>query len=127
MRRLVPLALAAVTASLVTLPARADAPGQECWTYLVLAKTGQDRGCATIGGTLPNDDQRILTVAVQTGQVTATLACGGDPLIEKTIVVTAPFTDSVTVDRTTYCWATLTATVDNTTAVAVDRSGEIQK
>ena len=127
MRRTVPLALAAVAASLVALPARADAPGPECWSHLVLAKAGESFECDTIGGTLPNDDQRLFTVSVATGQVTATLGCGGDPVLEKTIVVTAPFTDTVTVDRASFCWARLTATVPNTTAVGVSRSGEVQK
>ena len=132
MRIAVPLAALAV-AALPALPASADYPPTDCSAYLILATTSQSSGCNTIGASplVSGADHRVMTVYVQTGQVSATLGCGGDGYHsypeEKTIVVTAPWSGSATVDRTSYCWMSLTATVDGTTAYASNDSAAYLK
>lgn len=126
-----PLALSAVALVAATaLPAHADYPPTDCAAALALAAAGTATGCSTIGAApVPGSNARFLDVAVQTGQVAATLGCGGDgwnnTVEERTIVVTAPWTGSATVARTSYCWVRLTALVDDTTAVATNRTGQI--
>lgn len=128
MRFAVALAALAV-AALPALPAHADYPPTDCSAYLVLASASQQSGCATIGASplVSGADRRVMNVYVQTGQVSATLGCGGDGYHsypeEKTIVVTAPWSGSAYVDRISYCWMTLTATVDGTTVVATNQTG----
>ena len=121
------LAVAVVTVLGLAVPSHADAPGPECVTVpLVLARTGAVRGCDTIG-VLPLSSGRAFTVAVQTGQVSATVGCGGDgvnPAITQTFTVTAPFAQSAFIDRSTYCWINITALDDGTTAFAVNHSGQ---
>ena len=123
MRRAVPLTAAALL-GVLALPASADYPPQDCAAALALATTGQQAGCATRGKTLNLDqfDTKVMNVYVQTGQVTATLSCGGDPLEQRTITVTAPWSGSASIPRTTHCWVTITATVDRTTAVVTNTS-----
>jgi hypothetical protein len=127
MRRTPALAALALAAA-AALPAHADYPPTECEAHLVLAAAGQAAGCTTIGATYGTGaTRRVLDVYVQTGQVTASLSCGGDgyhnDVATATTTVTAPYHGQVSVDRTSYCWATITATVDGTTAVATNTGG----
>lgn len=131
MRLAVPLAALAL-AAVPVLPARADAPSTECSTYLVLASTGAQSNCGTLGGSplVSGADHRQMDVYVLTGQVSANLWCGGDSThqpTETTIVVTAPWNGSANVDRLTYCVMTLTALVDGTTTYATNRTAAYVK
>jgi hypothetical protein len=128
MRRTPTLAALAVTVAAVAVPARADAPPTDCYTYLVLAAKDAATGCNTVGvAPVPqNADRRLMEVYVQTGQVSATLLCGGDGSSSEpasaTIVVTAPWSGSAYVDRTGFCYLSITALVEGTTAVATNRT-----
>jgi hypothetical protein len=62
-----------------------------------------------------------MNVYVQTGQVSATLGCPGP--VQKTVVVTAPWSGGATIDSTGFCWIRVTALVDGTTAVATHTPG----
>jgi hypothetical protein len=130
MRRTATLAAAVLALSAAAVPAaHADYPPTDCYVSLVLAQHDAETTCITIGAApVPQGaDRRDLDVYVHTGQVRATLGCGADGthpgVEEKSIVVTAPWSGSDFVGRTSFCWLTLTALVDGTTAVATSTTG----
>jgi FlaG/FlaF family flagellin (archaellin) len=130
MRRALTVAAVTLAAAALAAPAaHADYPPTDCYTTLVLAATGASSTCITIGAApVPTgNNRRVANVYVQTGQVSATLGCGADgyhPAVEEhTITVTAPWSGSMTIDRTSFCWLTITATADGTTAIATNLSG----
>jgi hypothetical protein len=126
MRRSPLLAGLALVAGLAAVPASADYPPTDCESYLVLAGAGASDGCDTIG-VGPTGNRRVLGLTVLTGAATATLGCGGsDGPVYVTVEVAAPYSGSAYIDRTSYCWMTVTALYDGTTAVATNHSGTRQ-
>lgn len=118
----VPLAVATALPA-AAIPPTHPTPPTQCATFLALAPTGQRAGCDTLGSppSGPGRPYRQISVAVQTGAVHATLECSEGRLAE--LDVAAPFTGSGSVPLPetmgSYCWISLTALFDRTTAVAV--------
>lgn len=121
--------LAALALALAAaVPAHADMPPTDCYAFVVLAGPDAPGSCGTYGvSSVPaGNDHRVVNVYVQTGQVSATIWCGGDSVngpAESTVVVTAPWSGSTTLYRTGLCVLTLTPTTAGTTAFATNTSG----
>ena len=115
-----PIALAALTAALVPVPAAADAPGPYCTVSLVDAAAGQSAGCATLPpGPAFGETWRSMTFAVSNGIVHAELGCGGDPVLRDERTVAGPGRASGQVRRDSFCWLTLTAVTDGASAAGL--------
>lgn len=123
-------ALAAVllAATAAAVPAAATpAPPPHCATFLLNAPAGRLAGCSTLGEPPKQlgSPYRTLVVTVQAGAVHATLQCSGTNPVELDVV--APYARSAVLrmDFGSYCWATLTALFDGTTAEAVNTYGMV--